>query len=155
MNSHQLGRFAEYFAKMEFALYAFEVFTSEVDDRGIDFVVRRGDSGFFEVQVKSVRQSNYVFMQKSKFPLLHDRLLALVLLDEDRPPDLYLIPATEWLKPNALLVDRDYEGLKSKPEWGVQLSGRTRPLLATYRFDLAMDRFEKRPAISSKSSNRA
>jgi hypothetical protein len=58
LNSHQVGRFAEYFVKMEFALYAFEVYTSEVDDRGIDFVARHGAGGFFEVQVKSVRESN-------------------------------------------------------------------------------------------------
>jgi hypothetical protein len=80
-------------------------------------------------------------MQKTKFTLRKERLLALVLLDEDQPPDLYLIPATSWLCPNALLVDRDYEGLKSKPEWGVQLSGRTRPLLAPYRFEVAVAPF--------------
>src|SRR5262249_47901502 len=117
----------------------FEVYTAEVDDRGIDFIARRGGGGFFEVQVKSVRQSSYVFMQKAKFPISSYRLLALVLLDEDQPPDLYLIPATAWLTPNALLVSRDYEGLKSKPEWGVQLSGRTRPLLDAYRFDAAIE----------------
>jgi hypothetical protein len=138
LNKPQVGRFAEYFVKMEFALYGFEVFTAEVDDRGIDFVARHGAGGFYEVQVKSARESNYVFMQKTKFPLKPDRLLALVLLEEDQPPDLYLISATEWLSPTTLLVSRDYEGLKSKPEWGVQLSGRTRPLLAPYRFDVAV-----------------
>jgi hypothetical protein len=66
----------------------------------------------------------------------------MVLLGEGQPPDLYLIPATEWLSPNALLVDRDYVGLKSKPEWGVQLSGRTRPLLAPYRFDAAVSLYQ-------------
>lgn len=135
LNKQQVGRFAEYFVKMEFALYGFEVYTAEVDDRGIDFVVRHGTGGFNEVQVKSVRESNYVFMQKSKFPLRPDRLLALVLLEEDQPPDLYLIPATAWQFPNALLVGRDYEGLKSKPEWGVQLSACNLPLLGPYKFD--------------------
>ena len=138
LNSQQVGRFAEYFVKMEFALYGFEVYTAEVDDRGIDFVARHGAGGFYEVQVKSVRGSNYVFMHKTKFPLRPDRLLALVLLEKDQPPDLYLVPATAWLFPNALLVGRDYVGLKSKPEWGIQLSGRTRPLLAPYRFDNAV-----------------
>jgi len=61
-----------------------------------------------------------------------------VLLEENQPPDLYVIPATAWRFPNALLVSRDYEGLKSKPEWGVQLSGRNRPLLAPYGFDAAV-----------------
>jgi hypothetical protein len=125
---------------MEFALYGFEIFTSEVDDRGIDFVVRRGQSPFYEIQVKSVRTSNYVFMQKSKFPLHSNRLLALVLLKEDQPPDLYLIRATDWLSPNALLVDRDYVGLKSKPEWGVQISRASKTLLTHYQFDTAVAR---------------
>lgn len=141
LNSHQVGRFAEFFVKMEFALYGFEVYTSEVDDRGIDFVARHGTGGFYEVQVKSVRESNYVFMHKSKFPLHPDRLLALVLLEEEQPPDLYLIPATAWLSPSGLLVSRDYEGRKSKPEWGIQLSGRTRPLLLRYRFDVAVQSY--------------
>jgi hypothetical protein len=135
LNRQQLGRFAEYFVKMEFALYGFEVYTSEVDDRGIDFVARHGDGGFYEVQVKSARDSSYVFMHKNKFPLRPDRLLALVLLVDEQPPDLYLIPANVWRSPNALFVERDYEGLKSKPEWGVQLSARNLSLLADYRFD--------------------
>ncbi len=135
LNKQQVGRFAEYFVKMEFALYGFEVYTAEVDDRGIDFVARYESSGFYEVQVKSVRGGGYVFMQKSKFPLKPDRLLALVLLEEDQPPDLYLIPATAWQTPNALLVGRDYEGLKSKPEWGLQLSAGNLPLLGSYHFD--------------------
>ena len=138
LNHLQVSRFAEYFVKMEFALYGFEVYTAEVDDRGIDFVARHAPGGFFEVQVKSARETTYVFMQKDKFPLSPDRLLALVLLEEDQPPDLYLIPATAWLAPNALLVGRDYEGLKSKPEWGVQLSLRNRPLLVPYRFDTSV-----------------
>jgi hypothetical protein len=138
LNKQQVGRFAEYFAKMEFALYGFEVYTAEVDDRGIDFVARYGSGGFYEVQVKSARETNYVFMQKSKFPIRADRLLALVMLEEEKAPDLYLIPATAWLEPNALLVGRDYEGLKSPPEWGVQLSERNRPLLSSYGFDSAI-----------------
>lgn len=123
---------------MEFALYGFEVFTSEVDDRGIDFIARRGQSAFYEIQVKSVRTANYVFMQKTKFPLHSNRLLALVLLREDQSPVLYLIPAIDWLTPNALLVDRDYVGLKSKPEWGLQLTKISKPLLTQYQFDTAI-----------------
>ncbi len=39
LNKQQKGTFGEYVAKMEFAMYGFLVFTAEVDDRGIDFVV--------------------------------------------------------------------------------------------------------------------
>ena len=63
----QLGRYAEYYAKMEFASYGYEVYTSEVDDHGVDFVVKvPGTAKFYEVQVKSVRDYGYVFIAKSK-----------------------------------------------------------------------------------------
>jgi hypothetical protein len=32
-------------------------------------------------------------------------------------PSLYLIPFIAWNQPDSLLVSRDYEGKKSKPEW--------------------------------------
>lgn len=139
MNKQQVGRFAEYFVKMEFALYGFEVYTSEVDDRGIDFIARRGSGCFYEIQVKSIRGTKgYVFMHKDKFPIRSDRLLALVLLREDEAPDLYLISATDWGFPNVLLVGHDYPGRKSKPEWGLQLSKKSFPLLQPYHFDTAV-----------------
>jgi predicted GNAT family N-acyltransferase len=40
LNSLQLGRYAEYYAKMEFASYGFEIYTSELDDHGIDFIAK-------------------------------------------------------------------------------------------------------------------
>jgi hypothetical protein len=36
----QVGRYAEYFVKMVFTLHGFDVYSAEVDDKGIDFVVR-------------------------------------------------------------------------------------------------------------------
>ena len=78
-------------------------------------------------------------MQKDKFPLKPDRLAAIVLLLGDQPQELYLIPATAWKVPNALLVDRDYEGKKSKPEWGLYLSKENRSLLDKFRFDGAVE----------------
>ena len=46
----QIGRYAEYFVKMEFTLFGFEVYTAEVDDRGVDFVIRKDDR-YYDVQV--------------------------------------------------------------------------------------------------------
>ena len=72
----QLGRYAEYYAKMEFASYGFEVYTSEVDDHGVDFVVKNSQSDlFYEVQVKAVRDYNYVLIKKSKMPELKENRL--------------------------------------------------------------------------------
>src|SRR5437660_8549417 len=67
LNNLQVGRYAEYFVKMEFALYGFQVYTAEVDDRGIDFIVRHVSGRFYEIQVKSVRGLSCIFMQKDKF----------------------------------------------------------------------------------------
>jgi hypothetical protein len=40
LNHLQTGRYGEYFAKMAFARAGFDVFSPEVDDKGIDFVLR-------------------------------------------------------------------------------------------------------------------
>ena len=136
LNHLQVGRFAEYFVKMELTLYGFEVYTSEVDDRGIDFVARRDDGPFFEVQVKSIRGFNYVFIPKDKTEIASHRLAAVVLLHQSQAPEFYLIPMTAWAKPNKLFVSRDYEGKKSKPEWGLNLSPANQTLLNPFQFHL-------------------
>lgn len=135
LNHLQIGRYAEYFVMMEFTLYGFEVYSTEVDDRGIDFVVRREGGPIYDVQVKSLRGHGYIFIPKSKFELRNNLLAALVIFSPGDLPDLYLVRATKWEQPNALLVSRDYKGKKSPPEWGVNISGKNLPLLEQYRID--------------------
>lgn len=133
----QVGRYAEYFVKMEFTLYGFDVYTTEVDDHGVDFIARSASSPYYEVQVKSARLdrgSAYIFMTKEKLRLDAHALVAVVLLRDGDAPDLYLIPVQTWQEPNALFVSRDYIGKVSKPEWGIQLSRRNLPMLAPYAF---------------------
>lgn len=135
LNHLQVGRYAEYFVKMEFTLFGFQVYTSEVDDRGIDFVVRYGFASFFEIQVKSSRALNYIFFAKDKFVLRSSLLAAVVLLIEEQPPLLFLIPSLTWQQPNLLMVSRDYEGKQSKPEWGLNLSTKNLALLEPFAFE--------------------
>jgi hypothetical protein len=134
LNPLQVGRYAEYFVKMEFTMHGFQVYTTEVDDRGIDFVVRKDGGRFYEVQVKSVRDLSYTYCTKDKMPLIPERIVALVLFEDGADPSLFLIPSLAWKKPDALLVDREYEGKRSKPEWGINLSRKNLPLLNSYRF---------------------
>ena len=124
LNKLQVGAFSEYFVKMEMTMYGFQVYTTEVDDRGIDFVARFETGVFYSMQVKSTRGLNYIYMQKDKSELSPDLYLALALLDEGNEPMLFLIPSEDWKQPNRLLVSRDYEGKKSKPEWGLCASPR-------------------------------
>lgn len=47
---------------MEFASYGLDVYTSEVDDHWIDFIVKDKKGIFNEIQVKSLRNKGYTFM---------------------------------------------------------------------------------------------
>jgi hypothetical protein len=106
-----------------------------VDDKGIDFVIRKHESQYYDVQVKSARKLSYIFLPKEKFAPSKNLLAAIVLFTDDEPPSLYLVPSTVWLEPNALFVSRDYVGKKSKPEWGLNLSKSNLALLAPYAFE--------------------
>lgn len=135
----QLGRYAEYYAKMEFASYGYDVYTSEVDDHGVDFVARNPvNDRYYEIQVKAVRNLDYVYIQKDKMVLSPQRLVGLLLFEDGTLPACYdPIPSLE--APNALFVDRNYDkpGQCSKPEWGLNLSKKNLkknlPLLEPYR----------------------
>jgi hypothetical protein len=143
LNPLQLGRYAEYYAKMEFTLLGFDVYEPEVDDKGIDFIIRKGENNFYEIQVKSNFKGNYIFMQKDKFALRKNLYLVLVLFKQASSPELYLIPSTAWLKPNELLVSHNYPGKKSKPEWGINLSKKNLPKLSKYEFDKVVKTIRK------------
>jgi len=141
LNDLQVGKYAEYFVKMELTMYGFEVYSTEVDDRGIDFVARRDGGPFIEVQVKSLRKFGYVYMQKSKFKLRENLYVAFGLFHDRKAPELYLIPSRVWESPNALCVSRDYGGeLMSAPEWGLNLSKKNMRLLKKFRFKTTVNK---------------
>ena len=141
LNALQIGKYAEYYAKMEFASYGFEVYTCEVDDHGVDFIVKHQKHPFYEVQVKSLRENktgNYMFIQKSKMDIEDaHRIVCFIHFKNEQMPHVYLIPATVWQKPNGLFVERDYDKpyQKSKPEWGLQFSQKNRSLLEPYKIE--------------------
>lgn len=116
-------------------MYGFQVYETEVDDRGIDFIIRFNELPFLEIQVKSLRSLGYAFAQKEKFKIRDNIFMALVLFKEGEAPSLFIIPATAWLEPNELIVSRDYTDLKSKPEWGINISQRNMPILEQYQFE--------------------
>jgi hypothetical protein len=90
-------------SRWSFTIYGFGVDTPEVDNEGIDFIIRqRNPVRYHDVQVKS----DYIFMTKGNFDLCESLLLAVVLFRSDREPDLHVIPATAWAHPNTVFVDR-------------------------------------------------
>jgi hypothetical protein len=140
LNRQQVGRYAEYLFKMQFVMLGFDVYGAEVDDRGIDFVLRQDNpTKYWDVQVKSVRRGGYVFIPKSKFRMTSNYLVALAIFQNGSQPDLFLIPATRWRTPDGTFVDRNYEGLKSAPEYGLNLSTKAGQALQAFRFDNGLE----------------
>ena len=135
LNRTQLGMFGECYAKMEFISHKYEVYTSFVDDHGVDFVAKNPNTGeFFEVQVKGVLKSNYIYIRKDKLYPHENKLVCVLIFVDGEPPKMYIIPATAWKSPNSLLASYAYDkkGQKSKPEWGIRLSKRNESLLEEY-----------------------
>ena len=140
----QLGRYAEYFAKMEFASYGMEVYTTEVDDHGVDFIVKDKNGRFCEIQVKSLRGKAYVFTPKSKFDISNKNLyLTLLIFEHGKLPDIFLIPSQAWEVPNDVFVDRNYDkpGQTSKPEYGINISQRNYEILEIFKFEESVKDF--------------
>lgn len=150
LNHLQIGRLGEYWVKMLFTSHNLDTYYSDVDDKAIDFVIRLDNARHIDVQVKTIRcsKSNYVFITKDSWKEVEigrkNLYLALVLLREDSYPETFLIPCTAWLKPNSLLCDRKYQenGMKSKDEWGVNISAKNMPLLEQYHIDLQIERIK-------------
>lgn len=142
LNRQQKGTFGEHFAKMEFAMYGFLVFSAEIDDRGIDFVARTDSGKHFDVQVKTITRRNYTYVKKSKFA---DRLVVcLVVLAEGVGPETYLFRESDWSKKtDGLLKVNSFPNAK-EPEYGINVTKSRQALLEQYRFDRVVATLVKR-----------
>ena len=136
LNHLQVGRYGETFVKLELILLGLDVYTSEVDDHGIDFVIRLDAKHYLDIQVKTVRGYNYIFARKSVFPDSPNLYMAIVILLENKPPSLYLIPRTRWNQPDDIFVTRDYIEGTTAPEFGINLSAKNIEFLKAYAADL-------------------
>ncbi len=118
LNRLQLGKYGEYLAKMEFTKHGFDVYTAEVDDKGIDFVIRNKDNRYYDIQVKSIRTASKIFMRKEVFKLRENLYLSLLIFKDKEEPTFLLVPSLAWEnRKYSFFVDKDYEGKKSKPEF--------------------------------------
>lgn len=143
----QFGTYVEYLAKLFFIRRGDDIYLPEIDNKGIDFVVRTATGHYQEVQVRGRRRPDepkaeyrYFYIEKSIFPVSDSRFLFLALYGNPNAEygDYYLIPATAWLTPNELFKDRLYDKptQKSEPEWGLYLRDKNLPLLEPYRVAL-------------------
>lgn len=138
----QIGRYAEHLTTMRFLEAGFEVYTTEVDDRGIDQLVRYAPGRFLEIQVKAVRNRNLTFIKKKHLGKSSEEIeqrlksgycVAFLLFEDGFEPDLYLIPGYDFLSPNDLL--KDSSGDKSVgPNFEISPTKKAQPILDRYKF---------------------
>jgi hypothetical protein len=132
----QVGKIGEYWTKIWLTFAGFDIYTSDVDDKGIDFIIRTDNEKHIDIQVKTIRENTkYIYITKDswkKHGLRENLYLAIVIMHNNKMPMIYFIPSTVWRTPNELFKDKDYKGLKSKPEWGINLSKKNIELLAKY-----------------------
>ena len=121
-DSASFGKRMEYFLVGKMLMEKLDVYLPLVDDHGVDFIAKSKNGTFYEVQVKSVRDDNYVFIKKSKIVLQSNRLICFIRFNDNELPDCYVFPATVFEKPDgSLFTSKDYEGLKSQPEYGISV----------------------------------
>ncbi len=149
LNNVQKGSFAEAYAKMAFTLEGFEVYTTDYDDRGIDFVIRSAAGGFFSVQVKATGASANPFVYADKFQAALDFLFCAVRLIEGETPEIYLARGTDW--------DQEKEALHYNPGGGdagayyeLRFSGRHSTSLQRHRFENYVAQLKEAPAEAKK-----
>ena len=144
LTTMQIGRYAEYYAKMEFTSYGWEVYTSEVDDHGVDFVAKKPNTNqFYEVQVKAARKAQQIFISEDKMPIesLEHRLVCFFFFRDTCDPDFYVIPGTAWKHPTSALAHYKYDkpGQKSAPEWSINITEKNLLLLEPYRVESVLE----------------
>ena len=90
-----------------------------------------------EVFVSTQRVGGYAFWTKRRLQPAADRFAVVVLLADAREPQVYLVPSLDWIDAKPPLTDRDYEGRKSEPEYGIELTPAALPLLERYAWTAA------------------
>ena len=140
LNHLQKGTYGEYMAKMEFSMYGFSVFTSEVDDRGIDFVLRNNRGQHFDVQVKTITGTNYTYITESKFD--ENLIICLVILTEGEQPSMYILTGSDWKNDKSGLLSQKHFPNAKEPEYGINATKSRVEQLEKYRFENVVGMFE-------------
>ncbi len=141
LNRQQKGTYGEYVAKMEFVMYGFLVFGAEIDDRGVDFVVRNDEGRHFDVQVKTVTGWNYTWVKESRFS--EELWVCLVTLAEGKEPSLYLFSGQDWRSDTGGLLQRRHYPASKEPEYGIHVAKKRLPELENFRFDSSVERLRE------------
>ncbi|NRA39111.1 MAG: hypothetical protein HRU15_13285 [Planctomycetes bacterium] len=122
LNTIQKGYFGEAYAKMAFTLEGFEVYSTEYDDRGIDFVVRNTSGKFFSIQAKSFGDNVNPFIYADKFQCSDDFIFCAVHLSEGQQASVYVACGNEWEDEDLTCLHHNPGGGKSGPYYEMRFA---------------------------------
>jgi len=137
LSKGQVGRLGEYWAKVQLTLCGLDVYTSEVDDKGIDFVVCTAQGIYVAVQVKSIRKPGWVYFRKEHFVPGPQLWTMVNLFFKGQDPTTLLIPSVTWLQPTAPFAVKEFT---AGIEYGINVSKKALPTLAEFNIAVVRDR---------------
>ena len=141
LSRQQKGTYGEYVAKMEFVMYGYLVFSAEIDDRGVDFVVRNEAGRHFDIQVKTVTDRNYTYITESKFS--ESLWICLVVLTEGDHPTLYLFSGRDWNSDTSDLLQRHHYPESKEAEYGIHIAQKRMSVMKQFAFDRSVERLRE------------
>lgn len=142
LNNQQIGRYGEIYALMEFLSYGIDAYTTQVDDHGVDLVVKSENGVFCEIQVKALYKSKYVcfnneFIEGKDGKFRDNYYICLILLKDNEEPAIYLIPTAAWEDTESgLFANYEYE-------YGISISNKNFELLEQYSFEKSVNKYIK------------
>ena len=92
----------------------------------------------YKVFTKSLTKGDYTFHRKTYLELKENNYVVLVLYEieaVDKVKAIYLMPSVEWREPDETFIAPNYEGKKSKPEYGIRVSPKHFARLDEFRFE--------------------
>ncbi len=128
-NTQYVGEFGAQLIRLNFTVNNIDTFVPLIDDKAIDFIARTKDQKYYDIQVKTIRltKERYFYETKEKWggEIRQNLLIAFVILIAEKEPILLLIPGNKWVEEslkNKIFGNRDYDGGKSLPEWGLTIN---------------------------------
>ena len=119
-------------------MYGYLVYSAEIDDRGVDFVVRNETGRHFDVQVKTVTDRNYTYITESKFS--ESLWICLVVLREGGHPTLYLFSGRDWNSDTNDLLQRHHYPKSKEAEYGIHIAEKRVSVMEQFAFDRSVER---------------
>ena len=134
LNKIQKGSLGVAFSKMAFTLEGFEVYNSEYDDRGIDFIIRNRSGKFFSVQVKTTDERSNPFIKEDKFQISNDFIFCAVRIIEGKPLSLYIARGSDWGKGEFKCLNYNPKGGLSGAYYEIRFSKKYQAKLTIFEF---------------------